>query len=128
MAGTVAGGLKAKEKNIKRFGKDYYRDIGSVGGQKSRGGGFAQGEAGRERARRAGSVGGSTSRRAGNKLYEYKGQMMTAFDIGMELGVNANTIRARYARNGNVYARKYTKRPMVIEKPKFSLRSFWSAR
>lgn len=128
MAGTIAGGLKTKKTVTKRFGKNYYKDIGSVGGQNSRGGGFAQGEAGRERARRAGSVGGSTSKRAGNKLYEYNGQMMTAFDIGMELGVNANTIRARYARNGNVYARKYTKRPIVVEKPKFSLRSFWGAR
>ena len=41
MAGTKAGGLKAREANYKNFGKDYYRNIGRKGGQNGHTGGFA---------------------------------------------------------------------------------------
>lgn len=40
MAGTKAGGLKAREKNLAK-NPNFYKEIGAKGGLKSRGGGFA---------------------------------------------------------------------------------------
>lgn len=74
MSGNRAGGLKAAEKNIKHFGKDFYKNIGKMGGAKSRNGGFASdkigpdGLTGAERARIAGRKGGSKSRRTSKKI------------------------------------------------------------
>jgi hypothetical protein len=45
------------------YGSDFYKRIGAIGGRNSRGGGFSEGEAGRERARKWGKVGGTISRR-----------------------------------------------------------------
>lgn len=59
MAGTVAGGLKAREKNL-ASDPDYYRKIGAVGGRNGRTGGFY---ANRELAKVAGAIGGRISRR-----------------------------------------------------------------
>ncbi|MBM3210055.1 hypothetical protein FJZ39_01775 [Candidatus Saccharibacteria bacterium] len=59
MAGTKAGGLKAKAKNLAKD-PDFYAKIGSKGGQKGRTGGFA---ANPELARIAGAKGGRVSRR-----------------------------------------------------------------
>lgn len=59
MAGTKAGGLKSKQKNLSRD-PDFYAKIGAMGGKKSRGGGFA---ANPELARIAGAKGGRVSRR-----------------------------------------------------------------
>ena len=55
MAGTKAGGLKAKEKNLKN-NPNFYAEIGSKGGKNGHTGGFA---ANRELARIAGALGGS---------------------------------------------------------------------
>lgn len=69
MSGTVTGGLKTYETNKKKYGSDYYRRIGKLGGMKSRGGGFASnivgedGLTGPERARLAGAKGGKISRK-----------------------------------------------------------------
>ncbi len=63
MAGTVTGGRRAAKKNIKKYGSDFYAKIGAKGGKKGHTGGFAAGEAGRDRARRWGAVGGQISRR-----------------------------------------------------------------
>jgi len=63
MAGTKAGGRAAAETNKKKYGPDFYAKIGAKGGQKGRTGGFAAGEAGRERARKYGAIGGHISRR-----------------------------------------------------------------
>lgn len=60
MAGTADGGKRAAETNKKRYGKDFYRVIGSKGGKLGRTGGFY---ANRELARRAGRKGGTISRR-----------------------------------------------------------------
>lgn len=60
MAGTKRGGFKAGATNKMRYGENFYRVIGRIGGLKSRGGGFA---ADPESARRAGRIGGSISRR-----------------------------------------------------------------
>ena len=60
MAGTKAGGLKARETNIANHGADFYARIGAKGGRNGHTGGFA---ANPELARRAGRKGGRISRR-----------------------------------------------------------------
>ena len=77
MPGTVAGGLKAKEKNLAR-NPYHYQMIGKSGGQvKGLSKGFASdkvsdkdGLTGRMRASLAGSVGGKISRRPKRNNYE----------------------------------------------------------
>lgn len=64
MAGTVEGGLKARETVLKTQGEDFYKRIGAIGGRNGTTGGFA---ADRELARRAGAIGGAISRRSKNK-------------------------------------------------------------
>ena len=58
MSGTVRGGQKTALINKARYGEDYYKLIGRLGGRKSRGGGFT-GDS--ERARINGSKGGVAS-------------------------------------------------------------------
>lgn len=69
MAGTLAGGLKAARTNKKKYGKDFFRIIGSKGGQNGHTGGFA---ANRELARAAGAKGGRISRRTGKTTGDKK--------------------------------------------------------
>ena len=64
MSGTKIGGIKARQTNYLKHGKDFYREIGRIGGRISRGGGFA---ANPELARIAGKKGGTISRRTGVK-------------------------------------------------------------
>ena len=73
MPGNKLGGQKAAKTNIKKYGKDFYRNIGRKGGINGKGanytGGFAamvvgpDGMTGAERARKWGAVGGRKSRR-----------------------------------------------------------------
>jgi hypothetical protein len=63
MAGTKAGGQKAATTNKKKYGSDFYAEIGRRGGKNGKTGGFAAGEEGRERARKFGAIGGRISRR-----------------------------------------------------------------
>lgn len=60
MAGTKAGGLKARETNLRKHGKDFYAQIGAKGGRNGHTGGFF---ANRELAKIAGQKGGKISRR-----------------------------------------------------------------
>jgi general stress protein YciG len=60
VAGTKAGGAKAAKTNRERYGVDFYRHIGQIGGRKGHTGGFA---ANRELARIAGAKGGRNSKR-----------------------------------------------------------------
>ena len=60
MAGTKLGGAKAAATNKKKYGKDFYARIGSMGGKNGHTGGFY---ANRELARMAGAKGGRISRR-----------------------------------------------------------------
>lgn len=64
MAGTKAGGLKAALTNKKRYGDDFYKDIGRRGGQNGHTGGFYGNP---ELAREAGAKGGRISRRGPTK-------------------------------------------------------------
>lgn len=77
MPGTKAGGIKARNTNYKLHGKDFYRIIGSKGGQNGHTGGFA---ANPELAKKAGAKGGRISKRTGvttgqgkEKEYIWKG-------------------------------------------------------
>lgn len=77
MPGNKIGGMKAAKTNKKKYGKDFFRIIGSKGGQNGHTGGFA---ARPELARTAGAKGGRISRRTGvttgqgkDKEYVWKG-------------------------------------------------------
>lgn len=67
MAGTIEGGRKARETNYKKYGEDFYREIGKKGGMISTTGGFASNL---ELAKAAGAKGGKISSRG--KSYEYE--------------------------------------------------------
>lgn len=69
MAGTLAGGRKAAKTNTEKYGKDFYKRIGAIGGHNGHTGGFASNP---ELARIAGKKGGEKSRRTGVKNYEGK--------------------------------------------------------
>lgn len=60
MAGTKAGGMKAAETNRKKYGTEFYRNIGRMGGKNGHTGGFA---ANPELAKIAGAKGGRMSKR-----------------------------------------------------------------
>lgn len=64
MAGTIEGGMKARDKNLAND-PDFYKKIGAIGGRNGHTGGFA---ANRELASKAGKLGGTRSRRG--KTYE----------------------------------------------------------
>lgn len=74
MSGTKAGGLKARETTISKYGREFYRTIGSKGGQNGHTGGFAANPA---LAKVAGRKGGKASRRtsepAKEKEFVWKG-------------------------------------------------------
>lgn len=78
MSGNKIGGLKTAKVNVKKYGKDFYKRIGAIGGRKSRGGGFASdkigkdGLTGHERARFAGMVGGKATRTSHKASVEAK--------------------------------------------------------
>jgi len=67
MAGTKEGGLIAAEVNKQKYGNDFYKKIGAIGGKKSKTGGFASnvigpdGLTGRERARIFGNIYGKNT-------------------------------------------------------------------
>lgn len=60
MAGTISGGKKAALKNKERYGEDFYKKLGAIGGRNGHTGGFA---ANPELARMAGQKGGKISKR-----------------------------------------------------------------
>lgn len=60
MPGTKAGGQNAAATNKAKYGEDFYRRIGAIGGKKGKTGGFY---ANRELARTAGRKGGLVSKR-----------------------------------------------------------------
>ena len=60
MAGTKEGGKKAAATNKAKYGDDFYREMGRIGGRNGHTGGFASNP---ELAREAGRRGGLISRR-----------------------------------------------------------------
>lgn len=69
MSGSIIGGKKASRTNRERYGEDFYKKIGAIGGRNGHTGGFAYNNA---LAIVAGSKGGSKSRR-GLKFLGMKG-------------------------------------------------------
>ena len=69
ISGTKVGGEKAREANYKRYGKDFYRNIGRIGGSNGSSGGFA---ANPELARKAGALGGRKSKRGAGSITKKK--------------------------------------------------------
>ena len=67
MSGNSIGGKKAAARNKEKYGPDFYKKIGAKGGKLGHTGGFAAGEAGRDRASVYGAVGGRISRRGKNE-------------------------------------------------------------
>lgn len=69
MAGSAIRGKKARKTNLKKYGKDFYANIGRKGGKSGHTGGFASDKVGKdgltgyERARVAGRKGGQLSKR-----------------------------------------------------------------
>lgn len=68
MAGNKAGGIKARETNYKKHGKDFYKRVGAIGGRAGTTGGFYANKA---MAKLAGSKGG----RRGFKGWRLRGKM-----------------------------------------------------
>lgn len=68
MPGNQAGGKAAAQTNIKRYGEDFYKEIGAKGGQKKVKKGFAVSG----KAKEAGRKGGLVSRRGPSKNKEVK--------------------------------------------------------
>lgn len=66
MAGTKAGGQKAAATNRKKYGREYYAEIGAKGGRNGHTGGFA---ANPDLARLAGRKGGLKSKRGPAKKH-----------------------------------------------------------
>ena len=60
MAGTKFGALKAKNTIYKKYGNDFFKNIGAIGGKNGHTGGFASNPA---LARLAGEKGGRISKR-----------------------------------------------------------------
>lgn len=60
MGGTRSGGRSARDTNLVRYGKDFYKRIGAIGGAKSTTGGFYGNS---ELASIAGAKGGAISRK-----------------------------------------------------------------
>jgi len=85
MAGTKAGGQKAAATNLKKYGPDFYRNIGSMGGRNGNTGGFA---ANPELAKIAGARGGRISRRGKGpgkvKEYVYHGDGKFKMEVKSE--------------------------------------------
>ena len=78
MSGTISGGKKAAQSNMKKHGKDFYKRIGQKGGKNSTGGGFASdkigkdGLTGAERAKLAGAKGRRISKREPASIEELR--------------------------------------------------------
>lgn len=84
MAGSKLGGLKAREQNYARHGRDFYRRTGAKGGASTAQDGTIKGFAAMSRKKRqeAGRRGGLTSRKSGSYLLN-----------GMEIFLNTTKTR-----------------------------------
>ena len=83
MAGTKAGGIKARETNYKEHGADFYKRIGKIGGQNGHTGGFASSH---ELAVTAGAIGGRKSKRGSakhNVLDQHAERIVELVDAGV---------------------------------------------
>lgn len=63
MSGTKAGGIKARQTNLEKYGRDFYALIGAKGGHNGHSGGFAS--MSKERLKEISIRGGKNSSRTG---------------------------------------------------------------
>lgn len=83
MSGNKIGGLKVAQTNKRKYGEDYYVNIGRIGGKASNTGVATikvysvDTMTGKERARLAGAVGGSKSKRKTIKSVENEKKMVS---------------------------------------------------
>lgn len=103
---VLTGGLKCAATNKRKYGSDWYKKIGAIGGRNGNTGGFA---ANPTLARLAGAVGGKKSKRGPNitdreRKTKLAKKMLargaTYEEMSKELGVSYGTIR-RYLREEN---------------------------
>jgi len=107
MSGTKAGGLKAAATCKKKFGKDFYKRQGRIGGMNGHTGGFA---ANPELAKTAGAKGGKNSKRDSaktiearvNKILKLYQKGYDAVDIAKKLHINATAVRYHLNRNVDI--------------------------
>lgn len=105
MAGTKAGGIKARETNIRKYGPDFYKKAGAKGGRNGKTGGFASdkigadGLSGSERAKLAGQAGGRISKRPPIIYVYHNGKKLNLSQLARELGVSYSHVHKNY-RNG----------------------------
>jgi general stress protein YciG len=106
MSGTIDGGKKCAATNKRKYGSDWYKKIGAIGGRNGNTGGFA---ANPELAREAGRKGGKLSKRGPNitdrerkvkKAKKMSARGATYEEMSKELGVSYGTIR-RYLNEEN---------------------------
>lgn len=111
MSGTASGGQKAKITNIEKYGKDYYRNLGRLGGRAGNTGGFA---ANPELAKRAGRLGGLKSKRGKDHYLALSKDGKRVFvgnikECAEFVECNQNTL-SRKIRNGeNIFEYEWTK-------------------
>lgn len=83
MAGTNNGGNAAANTNKLRYGEDFYKRIGAMGGKASNTGGFY---VNRELARKMGAIGGAHGRKGYKKQVSRKEQLKRdALEVEQEL-------------------------------------------
>lgn len=83
MSGTKAGGIKARNTNLKKHGEDFYKRIGTKGGRNGHTGGFASNP---ELARTVGAIGGRKSKRGSAKhniLDQHTERIVELVDAGV---------------------------------------------
>lgn len=93
MAGNKAGASKAVATIYATHGKDFYKKIGSLGGQKGTTGGFYKNK---ELASKVGAIGGKNSKRGPNpimaenhdKVKMALENRMSIYDISKVFGIN----------------------------------------
>lgn len=83
MAQTKAGAKKAAQTNIKKYGADFYRGLGAIGGRAT---GVKKGfAANHELAREAGRKGGTISRRGSAKRVMISDDYMASDEFDAEV-------------------------------------------
>ena len=105
MSGTIEGGRKARNTNYKRHGKNFYRDIGRIGGKLGTTGGFASNP---ELAKVAGAKGGRASKRGDSyekewlrkrkKVIKMLGRGESYADIARKVGIPYASVLYRIRR------------------------------
>lgn len=99
MSGTITGGKKCAATNKAKYGSDWYKKIGAIGGKNGNTGGFASNP---ELAREAGRKGGKLSKRGPNitdrerkakQAEKLQQNGLTYGEIASKMGVSITTIR-----------------------------------